>query len=90
MDVRIRQGIRQRFRVAAPAPLGELRVQILRGAERVLDTSHRAIIERPIAVEWEHWLAPGEYTVNATGDGLSVRATFTVREGDEIVIIELR
>jgi len=91
VEVRVQAGHRQRFSFVAPAPLSERHVRILRGEELVAELTYRARRDWAIPPDWERWLAPGDYTLTASGDGLKGQARFTVREGtDEVVRIVLR
>lgn len=61
------------------------------GSELVAGSSNEGRLPGTIRMTEARSLAPGDYVVNARGDGRSVEARFTVREGgDEVVRIDMR
>ncbi len=82
LDITVEPGQLQRFQWTAPAPLRGLQLQVLRGGTVVARFRFRGGERNwPAPALWERWLAPGDYVVEARGDGLSARVWFTLGAG---------
>ena len=59
----------------------ELQLQVLRDGTVIARVRYRAHPNWPVPTKWERSFAPGDYVVEAHGDGFSARVPFTVSTG---------